>query len=296
MISDKLIWLKHQCYKYLVGTVIPVRAIAPVAPRAQELSQPSGKLKLQIVSHCWQYSHMLRFQLSSLLNHTPKDIDVTYTLFYSPEDSGVQALIKHYDAIDLPGISWDWQKLPKASLFRRAIGRHQAAINTSADWVWFSDCDLIFHAGCLDSLAKQLSGKQTGLVFPNKERITELLPAEHAMLQHIGEPVVEIDTELFSHNTISKAKGAFQIVHGDVARACGYCGSIALYSTPTEHWRKTYEDSLFRKLIQYEGEAVDIIGLHRIRHIEKGRYKLNSRVSDVRSRIRIATDEQDKVN
>ncbi len=293
MISDKLIWWQHQFYKLAIGTLIPVHRLAPVAPRADELRVPEGRLKLQIVSHCWQYSHMLRFQISSLIKYTPSNIDITYTLFYSPEDTGVKKLIAHYDALNIDGIQWDWQPLPTPSLFRRAIGRHKAAKTTNADWVWFSDCDLIFHEHCLDSLAAELSSKQTGLVFPDKERITDLLPPEHPMLDQNGEAIVDIDTSLFSHNAITKAKGAFQIVHGDVARAAGYCGSLKLYSTPTEHWRKTYEDSIFRQLIQYEGEPVSVEGLHRVRHMEKGRYKKDSALSDIRGRIRLATDEQE---
>jgi len=292
MSSDVSIWLHNQFYNRVVGSVLPLSWFAPKAPRPHELSQAAGKLQLQIVSHCWQYAHLSLFQLSSLVNYPPRDCDVRYTLFYSAEDEGVCKLIEHFSAIVVPSITWDWQEMPKAELFRRAIGRHRAAMSTRADWLWFADCDLIFHEGCLDSVAKAVADKQTGLVYPDHEGVTELLPAEHPMLNQSMDDsgTIDIDTSLFKPNIITKAKGAFQIVHGDVARAAGYCGSISLYQTPTHTWRKTYEDTVFRRMIDYEGEPVAIQNLYRIRHAEKGRYAKDSTLGRIRGGIRRATD------
>ena len=292
MSGDVNIWLQNQFYNRIVGSVLPLSWFAPTAPRPHELKQPQGKFQLQIVSHCWQYSHLSLFQLSSLVNYPPHDCELTYTLFYAAEDKGMCELIKHFSAIDLPNVTWDWQVLPKAQLFRRAIGRHQASLSSRADWLWFADCDLIFHEGCLDSVVAATTNKQTGLVFPDHEGITELLPGDHPMLnQSIGESgTIDIDTSLFTPNIITKAKGAFQIVHGDVARAVGYCGSIKLYQTPTHTWRKTYEDTVFRRMIGYDGEPVDIRNLYRIRHAEKGRYAKGSALGKIRGGIRRVTD------
>jgi len=63
-----------------------------------------------------------------------------------------------------------------------------------------------------------------------------------------------------------------------------------LYQTPSERWRKTYEDTVFRRLIDSEGEAVNIENLFRIRHAEKGRYAKDSRLSLFRKKLRKATD------
>lgn len=293
MSGDISIWLQNQFYNRVVGSLLPLSWFAPKAPRPEQLSLPTGKLQLQIVSHCWQYSHLSLFQLSSLVNYPPRDCELTYTLFYAAEDNGMCELIEHFSAIEVPNVTWDWQVLPKAELFRRAIGRHRASISSRADWLWFADCDLIFHEGCLDSVAAAVAGKKTGLVFPDQEGVTELLPGDHSMLnQSIGDAgTIDIDTSLFKPNAISKAKGAFQIVHGDVARVAGYCGSIKLYQQPTNTWRKTYEDTVFRRLIGYEGEPVNIVHLYRIRHAEKGRYAKGSKLGRIRGGIRRATDQ-----
>jgi len=292
MISDKFIWLRHQLNNHFVGKLFPVSWFGPKAPAKDELSIPTGKIKLEIVSHCWQYSHMLNFQLSSLVNYTPHDIDVRYTLFHSTEDQKLLELIGRFDAMAIDNISWNWQAIPKTHLFRRAIGRNSAALSSNADWLWFSDCDLIFHKDCLDSLAQALRGKQERLVFPQQEFITDLLPAEHAMLNQNPMQNVDIDVSLFTPNAITKAKGAFQIVHGDVARQCGYCKEMSLYQQPSTVWRKTFEDSMFRRLIESEGVPIQVNGLHRIRHQEKGRYASGSKLSRLRKNIRVATDDQ----
>ena len=292
MSSDTSIWLRNQFYNRIVGSVLPLSWFAPSAPNVAELSKGKSPIKLQIVSHCWNYSHLSLFQLSSIVNYPPKDCELTYTLFYAAEDQGMRDLISRFSKMEIPNVTWDWQVLPKAELFRRAIGRHRASLASTANWIWFTDCDLIFHEGCLDSVAKAVMGKQQRMVFPSYEGITDLLPPEHPMLNQSVEgcETIDIDPTLFQRNTINKAKGAFQIVHGDVARAVGYCGSIALYQKPSEQWRKTYEDTVFRRLIDSEGEAVEIINLYRIRHAEKGRYAKGSLLSAFRKRLRKATD------
>ena len=288
MSGDLSVWLQNQFYNRVVGTLLPISWFAPPVPDTQALTAAHVPIKLQIVSHSWQYAHLSRFQLSSLVNYPPQDCSLTYTLFYSDEDAGMCQLVEHFGRMQVPNVTWDWQVLPRQELFRRAIGRHRASLATQADWIWFADCDLIFHKGCLDSLARSLNGLQQALVFPDHEGITELLPAEHPLLmQSAGTPeLVDVDPELFYHNDITKAKGAFQVVHGDVARACGYCGTLKPYQKPSFRWRKTFEDTVFRKLIRTEGQPIPVEALYRIRHIEKGRYVKNSMLSKLRGALR----------
>ncbi len=291
MLSDKLIWLRHQINKRIVGSILPIRWFGPTPPKREQLSLASKPIHLNVVSHCWQYSHMLNFQLSSIINHPPQNHKLTYTLYHSTEDTQLIELIKRVDTLDVPNVTWQWMAIPKQQLFRRAIGRNKTALSTNADWVWFSDCDLIFHKGCLDSVATAVEKKQTHMVFPRQEFITDLLDASHPMLNQDNNANVDIDTSLFSANKITKAKGAFQIVHADVARTCGYCKDMKMYQAPVQHWSKTYEDSIFRQLIGSEGEAIDVQALYRIRHIEKGRYVKGSQFSKLRQGIRAATDD-----
>ncbi len=291
MVSDNLIWLRHQLNKRLIGSILPAGWFGPKPPTDAQLSIAAEPMHLQIVSHCWQYAHMLNFQLSSIINYPPKNLKVTYTLYHASEDVKLKQLIARIDKVDVPNVTWNWVEIARPKLFRRAIGRNQTALTTQADWIWFSDCDLIFHAGCLDSVAAAVKGCRQRMVFPQQEFITELLDASHPMLNQDNEACVDIDTSLFKKNAIQKAKGAFQIVHGDVARTCGYCRDMKMYQKPMQHWSKTYEDSIFRQLIASEGKPVSIERLYRIRHIEKGRYVKDSQLSKLRRNIRVVTDD-----
>ena len=286
MSSDLSAWIYKQVYCRLIGSVLPVSWFGPTPPAT--LPAREGRLSLEIVAHCWQYANFAVYQLSSLVNHPPESLDVHYTLYYAEEDAGTAKLVETFSAIELPNIHWQWRPIPRDALYRRAIGRNHAALNSKADWLWFADCDLIFHQHCLDSLAQVLQGRSNGLLFPASEQITELLPADHPMVNlPIQSPqLVDIDPSIFRRGEITKAKGAFQIVHGDLARVCGYCKDLKHYQSPTQRWRKTFEDTAFRRLIEDEGTPIPVRGLHRIRHQEKGRYAKGSVISQVRQSLR----------
>lgn len=245
------------------------------------------KLNLEIVCHCWNYSHLLAYQLSSYILHPPTNTKVTVTVFYCPEDSSTQKLLDYFSTKENDNIHWNWKSLPKNQLFRRSIGRNNAAKNTQADWIWFTDCDIIFGEGCLDGLAEQLKGLTSTLVYPRHESTTSMLDDDNPLLKKGAKPqVVDIDASDFTLHSRDKAKGAFQIVHGDVSRAIGYCDQIRIYQIPASNWRKTYEDTVFRWLLGTRGDPIDIPNVFQIRHVSKGRYKKDSRISAIRSYIR----------
>ncbi|RCW66554.1 hypothetical protein DET61_110102 [Marinobacter nauticus] len=271
-------------FRFAAGGWIPAGWFEPNLPAESERAARTGHLTLEVVSHCWNYSHFLVYQLSSLVLFPPKKLDVTMTVFYSPEDTRTEALLAFFGSQAVPGVSWNWQPIPKQELFRRGIGRNWAALATKADWVWFTDCDLMFREGCLDSLADVLQGRRDALLFPREERTTDLLAEDNPMLRagSSGPQVLDIDSSSFTTRTITKATGPLQITHGDVCRAVGYCRNISLYQQPVESFAKCHEDRAFRWLLRSPGESIDVPAVYRIRHIAKGRYA----GSETRSRFR----------
>jgi hypothetical protein len=263
-------------------------------PRPEDLAARSGVLDIEIVSHCWQYGHLLAYQLSSLVNFPPVRARVRMTVFHALEDARTRAMLDFFGRIAAPGVTWNWQALPPTELFRRSIGRNRVARTTQADWVWFSDCDIVFHAGCIDGLASELQGRQDLMTFPKQERITPMLAEDDPVLaaERDRPRVADIDISQFELATNPpKAKGAYQVVHGDVARQCGYCEQIPLYQRPAPRWAKTYEDAAYRWLLGTDGAGLDVPGVHRIRHIHKGRYGDNTTAAaQVRSNIRRAKE------
>lgn len=269
--------------------IVPARLFERRLPPAQERRAASAPVTIEIVSHCWQYAHFLVYQLSSLVRYPPTGPSVRMTVYYSPEDHRTASLLSYFSGIDVPGVEWNWRPLPRQQLFRRAIGRNDAALATTADWVWFTDCDLMFREGCLDTLAMQLEGRRDALVYPREERRTALLEEDHPLLRagELEPQVLDIEAAEFTTDYPTRATGPLQIAHGDVCRACGYCDSIACYQTPAEQWCKAREDRVFRWLLRTPGIALDIPGVYRIRHVFKGRYvDAGSHSARLRSMVR----------
>ena len=263
-------------------------------PSPGTLTARSGVLDIEIVSHCWQYAHLLAYQLSSLVNFPPAGARVRMTVFFAPEDTRTRAMLDFFGGTAVPGVTWNWQSLPRPELFRRAIGRNRIARSTAADWVWFTDCDIVFHRDCIDTLSSQLQGRQDLLCYPKFERITPMLTEDDPVLaaERDRPRIVDIDTTQFTlAENPPKAKGAYHIVHGDAARQCGYCEQVGLYQRPVSSWAKTYEDSAFRWLLGTDGTGLDVPGVHRIRHVHKGRYGDSKAAALVRGGIRRARED-----
>ena len=96
---------------------------------------------------------------------------------------------KHFDLVDM--IKVDVLDLAEAEV-RRLGGlqlqdnyRALTIRNSKADWVWFTDCDVVFGAGCLDGLATALQGRRDTLVFPRVEHVSAVLEP--------GDPVLEAE-------------------------------------------------------------------------------------------------------
>ena len=278
-------------FRFAAGGTIPSKWFEKRLPSIEKRAIKTGHLSLEVVSHCWNYSHLLAYQLSSLVNYPPKKLSVTMTVYYCAEDQKTIELLTFFSQQTIHNVTWNWQQLPKQQLFRRGIGRNLAALATKADWVWFTDCDLMFHEHCLDTLAEVLQGRNDVLYFPQVERCTSLLEDSDPMLNpnFKMESTVDIDTRQFTERYRSRATGPLQITHGDVARACGYCDAIALYQTPSQEWQKAREDRAFRWLLQSQGTPIDVPGVYRIRHVSKGRYTGNTASNSLRSKIRKLT-------
>ena len=270
------------------GGLVPARWYLPSVPAPAERAAKRGFLSLEIVSHCWRYAHLLAYQLSSLVLYPPTRLAVTMTVFHAPEDERTVALLRDFGARRVPNLSWNWRALDRGRLFRRGIGRNLAARATTSDWVWFTDCDLLFHVGCLDALADALQGRRDALVFPREEAVSALLAEDDPVLERgrRGPMPVDIDAARFERQVRDRATGPLQVAHGDVARACGYCEQLRVYQKPSPVWTKCTEDRAFRWLLRSQGVPVDVPGVYRIRHASKGRYRDNSLSGRVRGAIR----------
>lgn len=274
-------------WRFAASGKVPARWYLKTLPAENQRAARTGKLTVEIVSHCWKYSNLLAYQLSSLVLHPTEKLDVVMTVFYAEEDEQTVELLNYFGEQQVANVTWNWRPLTRKQLFRRGIGRNLAARETTADWIWFTDCDLVFHDDCLDQLADALQARQDALVFPAIENTTNMLAEDDPMLVAGAQPqVLAISTDSFTSHPRDRATGPLQITHGDVARSCGYCECIDLYQTPSEIWCKAHEDRAFRWLLETQGTAIELPGVFRIRHLHKGRYTGSSLSNRWRSLVR----------
>jgi hypothetical protein len=276
--------------KYAVSGLVPIRHRYPRLKASPTPKQ--GRLSLEIVSHCWGYSHLQEYQLSSLVLNPPRGIDIIMTVYFSREDQNTLRLIEFFSALSVPGVSWQFRALPKEWLFRRSIGRNHAALNTKSDWIWFTDCDVIFAEGALDEMALALQTARSPLVFPRYQGVTGLLEEDQIRTEEQSAPRARPlpSDMIFEEELVNKATGPLQITHGDVARELGYCRDIAVYQVPEPVWQKCQEDRAFRWMLETSGEPIDVRGISRIRHIAKGRYTGSKADSRIRTTLRQLQD------
>lgn len=275
-------------FRAIVMPLIPGTWMNRNLPKPNALTLATNPIQLEIVSHCWKYTEFQLYQLSSLVLHPPQNCTVTMTVFYSKEDANTVRLLDFFGQIEVPNVQWNFVDLPKAYLFRRSIGRNKAALESQAHWVWFTDCDVVFLEGALDSLAQQLEGCQERLVYPQEMSVSALLDADDPIIAQARQQpqVLKVDRANFGQRKFDRAVGPLQIVHGDVARACGYCQHIAVYQKPSQRWLKCHEDRALRWSLGTQGTPVSVPNLLFIRHAEKGRYVTDSRISTWRKWIR----------
>ncbi|WP_052378415.1 glycosyltransferase family 2 protein [Polycyclovorans algicola] len=234
---------------------------------------------------------MLRHQLASLVRNPPTALDVRVRVFFSHDDPATENLLAAFAAHRPPGIEWHWHALPTPQLMRRTIGRNLAARRSPADWLWFTDCDVLFGAGCLDALADRLRGQSAVLVHPGIEWTTDLLRDSAIQRASVDAPLDCEPNLTFTPHAVTRATGPLQIVRGDVVRRVGYCAATPAFLTPATHWCKTREDRVFRWLLGTQGQGLAIPRVQRIRHLSKGRYGPTARLTALRQSVRRAKDD-----
>jgi len=234
-------------------------------------------MHLEIVTHCWRYSRLLTYQLSSLVLFPPQSVQVTMTVFHATDDEPTVRVLEFFQRQQAENVVWRWWDLPRPQLLRRAIGRNQAALRTQADWVWFADADMCFGDGCLDALPSQLTelpeADAVPLVYPRTVLISRDHSAGDAHIDRArGKPrLLDIDRSRFVPKRYRRAIGGVQIVPGGILRELGYCRGQRRHLQPADRWRRCRSDVAFRRALGTRGLPVNVPHVYRLRHSRRGR-------------------------
>lgn len=242
-------------------------------------------VKIEIVTHCWNYTRLLYWQICSLFGDPPSNHDVALTIFFSPrDDPQTGALLAATRDWRLPAhVELRPWPLDTSELMRRAIGRNKAALASNADVVWFTDCDYCFGEGCIDKVCAEVSDTDGCLYFPNRAMATEKQFDYSPMLsvseRDFGEPrAVPYSSEFRIQQKFGRAIGGIQVVPGDVARQRGYLPESRRFQKPANQWKRATEDQYFRRSLGTRGLPIRVPNLFRIRHAECGRNTVGLRL------------------
>lgn len=197
---------------------------------------------IELVVHCYAkerpwYAPLFCYQFSSLHFHQP-ECSVRLTLFCDKTDYVLSKFLDYFRGNNLFGVDLNVVYKPAAVLSKRAIGRNEAALNTEADLVWFTDPDYVFGGGCLDALSESEWPTEAVLCFPHviQEQYPHWFDAKRS-LELIYEPRLESLSAAekqccFFRKSFYRAMGSIQIVRGDFARKHGYCPNRKQCQTP----------------------------------------------------------------
>lgn len=236
---------------------------------------------IEIIVHCYcpkgyvGYAQMLKWQVSSLLDYVDSEHDmVYYSIIYNSSDKTTNRAVKELSPyLRCARIHLKHYDVSEGELFRRAIGRNKAALNSRADVVWFTDCDYLFGRYCLQAVTEDVENDNV-LYYPYCHHITtDHKSGDKALLTKANDVIVENPLEQmpWSLEQFPRAIGGVQIVTGNTARKYGYLNGTKWLRPvePEGGFLNTKEDVVYRKTFD-RSEKINVPNLYRIRHTITG--------------------------
>lgn len=214
----------------------------------------SKQFHLEIITHCYNYRRMWSYQISSLRLFPPESIRVTYTLWHTTRaDPETARWIERYRSRWWPqSVKFNPRDLSPEQCYNRCIGRNITCRETEADYLFLTDCDVIFGPGCCDGFAD-------GLLEAEMPILAHPQFIYRHKTQQTGDDLIdrtpdrpgwyEIDGSEFVHCRQRRCSGGLFIYRGDVARANGYLDDDEWrhWCKPAPHWIGTRSDKRFRE-------------------------------------------------
>jgi hypothetical protein len=227
---------------------------------------------IDVVSHCYaghcpHYAWALEMQIQSLEREAIQGgVDLTLWVCHSPKDKLTVNAMEH---VSIECLKLRRGELPIEYLGRRAIGRHEVAVRTKADFVWFSDVDQVFVDGVFSRLVEWDWPEDVTMVYPKEIQIHRTHKLGDKRLAER-----RFDRADFVPKRYNRAIGGAQIVRGDFARRYGYLGNSPRWTKPTSGGFASCKcDIAYRKHCREHGRIVgiDLPGVYRLRHSVNGR-------------------------
>lgn len=178
---------------------------------------------VEVVTHCWKYARSLAYQMSGLILDPPK-CEVQLTIYWNEEDEATRKTITTlYPQLPV-NVHLAPRCLDKPKLFRRAIGRNEACLQSLAGaCLILTDADYVWPGGAIDEVLANGLTPETGFTFPAYYwKQVDHATGDAYLAKQVPPQVLGIDPRDFENCRIGKGIGGLQIFRADVARQYGY--------------------------------------------------------------------------
>jgi hypothetical protein len=200
----------------------------------------------------------------------PPAVDHVIEVRYCNDDEATEAVVDDF-AILLGTRIILSPMSPPERLFRRAIGRNEAALSSQSDLVWFTDCDYLFGKFCLDGLWQAWNDLTVfaSILFPEQIMTMRSHAEGDWLVEQNLQGLPAVSPDLFKPQRVHRAFGGIQIVPGSLARKHGYLDGHRRYQQPAATpFPNFHDDVAYRKTSLQYGPTVsiDIPDIFRLRH------------------------------
>lgn len=228
-------------------------------------------MQVEVVTHCYRYPKLLTFHLSAYVLRPPKTKTLV-SIYWTPTDDTVRPVLEHFSGLSPNNITWNYVELPHEQLMRRAIGRDMACRSTVADYLLLSDADYLLSGEVIDAAVEEMSQHPPSLCYPHtvmQSTSHELGDAEIAKVTEPG--VYDYQPDRYTEIPLPRAIGGAQWIPRKTANEKGYLPKGHKFLNPEPVWRQTRCDTRARGYWGLPQLALDVRGVYRIRHSERGR-------------------------
>ena len=213
---------------------------------------PKEELTLEIMIHCYHYEKRLCWMLSSLVQQIGDAPNMIVNISHAP-NTGNPTTEEVINFFREKGLDIKETLVTQEQVSNRAIARNKQSTETNADWVLFSDSDMVFDPMFFDDLQKQLKTnlKNTQLVMgADRHSLDDKFCIQYFEQDNTTYPTEIKDvSKIVSQWKIKWVHGAgtvagnFQLISGKVLKE--KCGGLVT-GRPRDHWRRTRGDRALR--------------------------------------------------
>jgi glycosyltransferase involved in cell wall biosynthesis len=211
------------------------------------------KLSMEICIHCNFYQKRLTWMLSSLLEQKGSIPHIIINISHTDND-GSPTTSNVCDFFRDKGLNIVETNVTQEEVSNRAIARNRQATNTKADWILFSDSDIVFDPMFFDDLQRKLRKELRDIKLvmgADRHSLNDQFCIKYFSEEdkRIYPCIIENPSEIASKFPVKykhgkdTCAGYFQLINGNVLR--GKCkGKIT--DNPKDHWRNTRGDRCLR--------------------------------------------------